>query len=353
MSVSDSAIRKRLQRRLTDRPTLHDVAAKAGVSTATVSRCLNEAEAVRAELRERVQAAIAELGYTRHGAARALASQRAHAVGAVIPTLDNAIFATGIQAMQDRLSESGYTLLLASSNYDAMEELKQAGSLIERGLDGLMLIGEARPPGLYELLEQKAIPYVNAWTYRPDSRHPSIGFDNRGSAYRIASYLMDMGHTRFAMIAGLADGNDRATERLDGVSSALADRGLTLEEDRVIQCAYNIGEGRQALRRLMAAEQPPTAIICGNDVLAYGALFECHALGIDVPGRVSITGFDDLELAAELNPPLTTMHVPSAAMGRLAADYLLHRIKGEPTPDATRLDVDLIIRGSTGRPPAD
>ena len=154
MRVSESVFRKRLQRRLADRPTLHDVAAKAGVSTATVSRCLNEADAVRSELRERVQSAIAELGYTRHGAARALASQRAHAVGAVIPTLDNAIFATGIQALQDRLSKAGYTLLLASSNYDADEELKQVRSLIERGLDGLMLIGEARPPGLYALLQQ-------------------------------------------------------------------------------------------------------------------------------------------------------------------------------------------------------
>ncbi len=351
MSAPEPIVRKRLQRRLTDRPTLHDVAALAGVSTATVSRCLNEADSVRSELRERVQSAIAELGYTRHGAARALASQRSHAVGAVVPTLDNAIFATGIQAMQDRLSTAGYTLLLASSNYDVAEELNQARSLIERGLDGLMLIGEARPPGLYDLLDRKAIPYVNTWTYRPDSRHPSIGFDNRGSAYRIASYLMDMGHTRIAMIAGLSAGNDRAAERLDGVREALAERGLAFGDGLVIESAYAISEGRQALRRLMAADPRPTAVICGNDVLAYGALFECHALGIAVPDAVSITGFDDLELAAELTPALTTMHVPSDAMGRLAAEYLLHRIDGQPAPDATRLDVDLIIRGSTGPPP--
>ena len=351
MSTSGPTVRKRLQRRLTDRPTLHDVAARARVSTATVSRCLNAAEAVRPELRDRVEAAIAALGYTRHGAARALASQRSHALGAVVPTLDNAIFATGIQAMQNRLSAAGYTLLLASSNYDVAEELKQVRSLVERGLDGLMLIGEARPPALYELLDQKAIPYVNTWTYRPDSRHPSIGFDNRGSAYRIAAYLMDMGHVRIAMIAGLTRGNDRATERLEGVTAALVDRGLELGDDRVIECAYDIGEGRQALRRLMAAEPRPTAVICGNDVLAYGALFECHALGIAVPDAVSITGFDDLELAAELTPALTTMHVPSDAMGRLAAEYLLHKIDGQPAPDATRLDVDLIIRGSTGPPP--
>ncbi len=343
--------RKRLQKRVADRPTLHDVAAKAGVSTATVSRCLNKSDAVRAELQVRVRKAIDELGYTRHGAARALASRRAHAVGAVIPTLDNAIFATGIQALQDRLSKAGYTLLLASSNYDAAEELKQVQSLIERGLDGLMLIGEARPPGLYTLLDRKMIPYVNTWTYRPDSRHPSIGFDNRGSAYRIASYLVDMGHVRIAMIAGLTSGNDRAAERLDGVRAALEDHGLTLDGDRVIECAYGIGEGRLALRRLLAADPPPTAIVCGNDVLAYGALFECHALGIAVPGDLSITGFDDLELAAELTPALTTIHVPSEAMGRLAAEYLLHRIAGQPVPDATRLEVDLIIRGSTGPPP--
>jgi len=352
MPGPEPVVRKRLRRRIVGRPTLHHVADAAAVSTATVSRCLNAAETVRPELRERVQAAIVELGYTPHGAARALASQRARTIGAVIPTLDNAIFATGIQAMQDRLSSAGYTLLLASSNYNAAEESKQVESLIERGLDGLMLIGEARPPGLYELLEKKAVPYVNTWTHRPDSRHPTIGFDNRGAAHRVATYLIDMGHADIAMIAGITAGNDRAEERLAGVRAAMSERGLAFGPGRVIEAPYSIGDGRHALRRLMAASPRPTAVICGNDVLAYGALFECHALGIAVPGRVSITGFDDLELAAELAPALTTMHVPSDDMGRLAAEYLLDRIDGQPTTGATNLDIDLIIRGSTGPPPA-
>ena len=343
--------RKRLQRRQSDRPTLHDVAAMAEVSTATVSRCLNARDSVTPELRARVESAIVELGYTPHGPARALASQRARTVGVVVPTLDNAIFATGIQAMQDRLSQDDYTLLLASSNYDPDQERKQVRSLIERGVDGLMLIGEARPADLYDLLDQKAIPYVNTWTYRPDGRHPSIGFDNRSSARRIAAYLIDMGHTEIAMIAGITDGNDRAADRLDGVGAGLAERGLSLAPGRVIECRYDIGDGRRALRRLMAASPRPTAVICGNDVLAFGALFECHALGLSVPGDVSVTGFDDLELAAELSPALTTMHVPSESMGRLAAEHLLHRIDGQPAPGAIRLDVDLIIRASTGPPP--
>jgi len=153
------------------------------------------------------------------------------------------------------------------------------------------------------------------------------------------------------MIVGITAGNDRAAERLSGVRAALAERGLDFAPGRVIEAPYSISDGRRALRRLMAAEPQPTAIICGNDVLAYGAIFECLALGVPVPGRVSITGFDDLELAAELAPALTTMHVPSEDMGRLAADYLLDRIDGQPTPGATKLDVDLIIRGSTSPPP--
>ncbi len=196
-----------------------------------------------------------------------------------------------------------------------------------------------------------AIPYVNTWTYRPGSWYPSIGFDNRDAAYRLASYLMDMGHSEIAAIIGITTGNDRAVERLSGARAALADRGLAFAPGRVIEAPYSISDGRRALRRLMAAEPAPTAIICGNDVLAYGALFECHALGVRVPEQVSITGFDDLELAAELAPALTTMHVPSEDMGRLAADYLLDRIDGQPTQGATRLDVDLVIRGSTGPPP--
>ncbi len=353
MPEEKSILRNRLQNSDSQAPSLRDVAAKAEVSTATVSRCLNHPDAVRPALRRRVEAAVEELGYVRHGAARALRSQRSWTIGAVIPTIDNAIFASGIQALQRRLQASGYTLLLASSDYDQRQELQEVESLIARGVDGLVLIGQQRLPQLYALLHGKAIPYVNTWCFDSESEHPCVGFDNRAAAAQIASYLIDMGHRELAMIAGLTAGNDRAAQRVEGVEAALRGRGLALPAGRLIERPYDIGEGRAALRLLAGLEPRPTAVICGNDILAFGALFECRTLGIRVPGEMSVTGFDDVTLAAHLDPPLTTARVPSREMGRAAAEFLLGRISGEGAPALTKLEVSLIVRGSTGPAPAE
>lgn len=342
--------RKRLQIHAGQSVRLLDVARQAEVSTATVSRVLNDPGKVRPELAERVHAAIRRLGYVPHGAARALASHRSHTMGAVVPTLDNAIFARGIQALQQRLSEDGYTLLLAMSEYDLAREVLQVEKLIERGIDGLMLIGEAHDPRLYALLHAKGLPYVNTWVFREGSPHPCIGFRNSDAAYRIASYLIDIGHRDIGMIAGISRHNDRAADRIAGVRRALAERGSALPDDWLIERRYDVGEGRQALRQLLGGPRPPTAVICGNDVIAFGALFEARALGMRIPDDLSIIGFDDLDLASQVDPPLTTMHVPSVRMGKGAAAYLLARLVGENPPDATELEASLIVRGTTAPP---
>ncbi|WP_316976969.1 LacI family DNA-binding transcriptional regulator [Shumkonia mesophila] len=329
---------------------LLDVAQEAEVSTATVSRALNDPAKVRPDLAERVHAAIRRLGYVPHGAARALASQRSQTVGAVVPTLDNAIFARGIEALQQRLSEDGYTLLLAMSEYDLAREVSQVGKLIERGIDGLMLIGEAHDPRLYAMLDAKGLPYVNSWVFREASPHPCIGFKNKEAAHRIASYLIDIGHRDIAMIAGVSRHNDRAADRIVGVRQAMTERGLQFPDALLVERHYDVGEGRQALRQLFDRPTPPTAVICGNDVIAFGALFEARTLGVKVPLDLSIVGFDDLDLASQVDPPLTTMHVPSVRMGKGAAEYLLARLAGEKPPNATELEASLIVRGTTAPP---
>lgn len=334
------------------RVRLIDVARRAGVSTATVSRALNEPAKVRPELAERVRTVIREMGYVPHGAARALASQRSFAIGAIIPTLDNAIFARGIGALQQRLSESGYTLLLATSEYDMERELFQAEKMIERGIDGLMLIGDAHDQRLYEMLSAKGVPYINAWVYRDESPHPCIGFRNRAAAHHIASFLLDLGHRKIGMIAGISQGNDRAADRIAGVRDALAERDLSLDDSRLLERRYDISEGREGLRSLAGSSDPPTAIICGNDVIAFGVLFEAAAMGILVPEQLSIVGFDDLDLASQVSPALTTMHVPSLRMGSGAADYLLGCLAGDAPARVGELEASLIVRGTTAPPAA-
>jgi len=332
--------------------TLHDVAARAAVSTATVSRCLNTPGAVRPAVREQVAAAIAELGYVPHGAARALASQRSRTIGAVVPTLDNAIFATGIQRLQKRLVASGYTLLLASSNYDTAQELDEVRALVSRGLDGLVLVGSDHHPALLQLLRDERLPYVHTWTYDATVEHPCVGFDNRRAAARMARYLLDLGHREFAVVSGITRNNNRAAERLQGVRETLSAAGVELRDERLLERRYSLADGREALTLLMAQRRPPSALICGNDVLALGALFGAQSLGIDVPGRLSISGFDDLPLASQVCPALSTMQVPAAEMGLRAAEYLLARIAGESPPDHTRLEINVVVRDTTAPPAA-
>ena len=338
---------KRLQNAPSGRPTLEDVARRAEVSASTVSRCLTVPDKVRPAVRQRVLKAVADLGYTPHGGARALVSRRTNTIGAIIPTLDNAIFATVMQTLQSELALRGNTLLLAASDYQPEREYDQIEKLVVRGIDGIMLTGEAREARVYDILERHGIRYVSTYVHHPASPHATIGFDNRRAMSRIVGYLHDLGHRNFAMIAGDATGNDRAAERIAGVRDAVAERGLSLE-GQILERPYAIPAGRAALRELCSLAERPTAIICGNDVLAIGALFEAEVLGLRVPQDLSITGFDDLDLAREVNPALTTIHAPLEEMGRLTADYLLS--PPEPSEGTVHLELraDLVVRGSTG-----
>jgi LacI family transcriptional regulator len=328
---------------------LADVARRAGVSTASVSRALNTPEKVSEALRARVETAVRELGYIPSGAARALASRQSRAMGALVPTLDNAIFANGINALQRRLHELGYALLIACSDYDRAQEVEEIRVLLSHGVEGLMLVGQAHAAELLRLIDQRGVPVVHCWTYDPQSASPCIGFDNRAAARRVAEHLLDLGHRRIAMIAGVTRHNDRAAARVAGVRDALQARGLDLEPERLVECRYDVAEGRQALRALMAVDgRKPTAVVCGNDVIALGALLECQAAGIAVPAQLSITGFDDLRLSAHLQPALTTVRVPSEEMGVRAAEYLAARRRGDHPLARIEVETSLVLRGTTG-----
>ena len=337
-----------MQKRSPSLPTLGDVARHAEVSTATVSRFFSDPNRVKPAMRLRVQAAVDALGYTPHGAARALASHRSNTIGAIIPTLDNAIFATVVQTLQKELAAKGKTLLLAASNYDPEHERGQIENLVVRGIDGLMLTGEERDATLYGLLDRRAIRYASTYVHHPQSPHPTIGFDNRRAMHRVIAYLLDLGHSSFAMIAGLTEGNDRASERLTGVREALKWAGLGLDTSRVLERPYSVSAGRDALRQLMAVSPRPTAVVCGNDVLALGALLEATALRLRVPDDLSVTGFDDLDLAREIPPGLTTVHAPLEEMGRQTAAYLLGALPSVDGVTHIELPAELVVRGTTG-----
>lgn len=333
-------------------PTIGDVARLAQVSTATVSRVVNAPDSVRPELRMRVDKAIKQLGYVPHAGARTLKSRRTGTVGAIFPTVDNAIFARAIDALQRRLAESRYQLLIATNDYSPETEESQALNLLTRGADALVLCGTGQRPSLLARLRARAVPAVHVMSWPPPPGMACVGYDNAQAMRQVVRYLLDLGHRRIAMLAGITRDNDRAAARLAGVREALAAAGIGLPPQRVVERRYAIAAARDGLRRLLQASPPPTAVVCGNDVLAFGALFEAQRLGVEVPGQLSIVGFDDLDLASHLQPSLTTVRVPAEAMWRQAADVVLALLRGEPPPPASEIEVSLVLRGSTGPAPA-
>jgi len=225
-------------------PTLQDIADAVNVSTATVSRVINNPENVRPALRELVQAQIDALGYVRHGAARELASSKSYTIGALIPTLESAIFASGVNAIESVLVDAGYTLLLAVTNYDTAQEHRQIQKLIGQGVDGLILFGRDHTPETLELLHRQQCPFVMTWTYSDSSILPCIGFDNVAASNEVGNHLIGLGHTRIGVIAGITTGNDRARERVAGIHNALVTRGLQLHSHNVIEQPYELAGGR-------------------------------------------------------------------------------------------------------------
>ena len=330
---------------------LADVALAAGVSLSTASRALADPDLVHPQTRQKVDEAARMLGYVPHGAARALASRRSRTVGAIVPTLDNPIFAHSTQALQRALAEAGYTLLLASNEYDTEVELQVTRALVERGVDGLVFVGTDHLPELYHFLARASMPFELIWAIDPNRRHHCVGFSNRLASIRMTQHLLDRGHREFAVVAGYTAHNDRQRERVAGVREALAAHGLELPAQRCLETSFSVAGGRAALGQLLARAPAPTAVVCGNDILAFGVLFECATRGIAVPAEMSVAGFDDIELAAEVSPALTTIHVPTATIGRRAAERLLARLAGKRMPRVEEVPVHLVERASTGPVP--
>ena len=326
-------------------PTQTDVAELAGVSTATVSRVVNDSEDVKPSVRSRVLEAIERLQYLPHAGARALVTQRSGTVGAIIPTLNNAIFAEGINAFERASQELGYSLILAVSHQDLQLENQLVTNMIERGVDGLLLVGNDHNEEALKRLEQAGVRHVCTWAYDSSARVANIGFDNADAMHAVVDHLVSLGHRQIGMLAGITAFNDRARERINGTRQRLLHHGLQLPFERVVEVRYSISESRQALSTLLSTGI--TALVCGNDVIAYGALFEAQRLGISVPDDLSIVGFDDLILSAELSPSLTTVQVGAAAMGDIAARQLIEAVEQGSDIVSQRLSTQLVIRGTT------
>lgn len=335
---------------ITKRSSLEAVAALSGVSTATVSRVLNQSARVSEKKRIAVQKACDEIGYVINGRARALSLDKTWTMGAVVPTLAIETFSRLLNAFQTTLHSDKYTLLLANTNFNEEVELKEVANLISHGIDGLMLVGDKHSPKLWKLIESNQIPCIQVLTN--STQHPSIGINNTQVAYDITTHLLAQGHEDLGILVGMPTNNDRVMDRMKGIEKRLSESGLSLHRHHVHTDVFTFEESINTAKKLLCLKRRPTALICGNDMLAFGAILAAQELKLKVPADVSVIGFNNYEMSAYLSPPLSTVDVDLDSIGESAAQYLIERNLGVEYPQLPTIHTQILIRESTGQAPA-
>ncbi|OED42213.1 transcriptional regulator [Chromatiales bacterium (ex Bugula neritina AB1)] len=329
-------------------PGIVDVARRAGVSTATVSRFFNNPEMVRVETRASIESASRELGYIRDRMAGAMHSQFSGSVGLIVPTINNAIFSGLIEAFANRLIEHDRTMLIACHNYDLDLEVSLVRSLLERRIEGVAIVGEDHRDGLLDILQKRDVPVVALWGHGKRTSIPFIGADNSLAAAKVTRHLLDLGHRDVAFLFPDTHNNDRARERFEGAMDAMAQAGISVPEHRLIDCPYDVASAKSIAVQLLQSNAP-TAIVCGNDVIAHGVLYAAMQSAIPVPERLSVVGIGDFAGSEEIYPGLTTVRIPAQQIGKMAADSLVQLILHDaPVPfESQVLETKLVVRGST------
>ena len=326
---------------------LAEVARLANVSPATVSRAFNAPGLVSAPTLKRVTDAASRLNYVADGLARSLRRNRSMVVGAVMPALRHAYFASTVEGLQTTIAKRGYTLLLATSDFDEAAELASVRAMIRQGVDGFILVGLQHDPDLLPLLEDLKKPFVITWSLAADL--PSVGFDHRAAIQPVVNHLLDLGHRDIVAVMAFLGVSDRERERLAGIEDAFSRRGARFAPDRVVYAGGSgLQDGRNAFRAARSRFPNATAIICSNDLLAAGVMMECAARGVSVPGDMSVVGYGDLDIAAAMTPAITTVKTPADQMGRVAAANLLAMLAGDAVLDHVELATEFILRASTG-----
>lgn len=333
-------------------PGIVDVARRANVSPATVSRFYNSPDLVRGPTRNRIEKAAAELGYIRDRMAGTLHNRFSGTFGLIVPTIDNAIFAEMIEAFSTQLREQDRTMLIAAHGYDLELETAIVRSLLERRTDGIALVGFDHGSVALNMLAQREVPVVSMWNFSENSELPCVGADNYLAGKLIAEHIASLGHNDIALIFPETQNNDRARDRLRSVSETLNSLGVQLPPDRILSCRYDVGEAKK-LATFLLSENAPSAVICGNDVIALGVIYAATSLGISVPDRLSVAGVGDFRGSEHLEPGLTTVRLPAKRIGVAAADTLLRMSETgmPPKPFHQAMPLGLKVRGSTARPP--
>jgi len=335
--------------------TISDVARRAGVSTATVSRVLSGIGQARPDTRARVLAAARDLGYRPSGVARSLKLRRTRTIGLIVTDITNPFFPQLVRAVEDAAREREFAVLLCNAAEDPEREAGYLEVLAGRRVDGIVVASAGLGARQAAWIARAPLPVVlvNA---AAGASVPTLLSDNVGGARLAVDHLIALGHRSIGHVAGPA-GNAAAPDRLAGARLALEAAGLGADRLAVAEGDGHVAGGARATAELLAADPGLTAVFAYNDLSAIGALRALRAAGLRVPADVSVVGFDDVDLAAYADPPLTTVAQDIASLGRRAAERLFELVDGDARPASagagpTVLPVRLVLRGSTAPPPA-
>ncbi len=318
------------------RPTLHDVAACAGVSIATVSRVLNGTATIRPETAARVRAAVRQLGFRPNRMGRDLRVGQSRSIGVMLPTLANPVFADSVAGIQDAARDAGWTVLITSSDYETRHEKAAVDALLSEQVAGLIItVADAGHCRTLDMLDEERVPYVLFHNELPRPERSSVAVDNAQAGRDAANALIAQGHKRLGMVAGRFSASDRSRLRHEGFAAAVRDAGLA--EPALIEIDFNSDLACGILRTAFLNPERPTGIFCSNDLLALRTIAGLRALGLSVPRDVSVIGMDGINVGQLIDPSLTSIVQPAREMGRRAFEHLLARIAGEAPPAQIRL----------------
>ena len=327
--------------------SLEDVAERAGVSTATVSRVLNNIGVVKSSTRTRVLKAIEELKYYPNVHARALAGGVSRTLGLIVSNLENPFFLDIFRVLEQEAHDHGYEVLVANTDYDSQWLNSSVRIMLGRRVAGLALVVSEIDQAVLDELEERKIRTVVYDVGAPRRNMLSIKANYKKGTQRVAEYLKSLGHQRMAFVAhhtSLGPLNDRRQAFLDVMERYSPDVQFSTVAD-----SDGYAGGRRAARELFASGFRPTAILCVNDFMAVGVLRELRDQGLDVPGDVSVAGFDNISLSEVIYPALTTLHIPRDLIGRQIFESLTAAQKaGARPPQEILIEPELVVRESTG-----
>ncbi|MCR4267152.1 LacI family DNA-binding transcriptional regulator [Nitratireductor sp. ZSWI3] len=333
------------------RPKIKDIAAALGVSPATVSRALSDSELVTAETRARIRETAQALNYRPNASARSLRTARSMSVLMVVRDVGNPFYLDILKSVEATARAAGYSVLMGNTENDPEREIEYFDMLRDGHADGMILMTGKLPAqdGSRHKLPPNS-PIVVALEMIEGSGFPHVQIDNVAAARAAVEHLIGLGHRRIAHISGPIP-EVMSVLRQEGYRQAMNAAGLAVPAGYEPRGDYLLHGGAAACKALFDLREPPTAIFVANDEMAFGAIHQLRGMGRDVPGDVSVVGFDDLYLSEAFYPPLTTVHQPRIDIGRQAMTLLLKMLSGEPAPaEPVVLPATLRIRATSGRP---